>query len=180
MKTAFTALLIISTALLLPAQNLYADNCDYFHKRAEDYIKEARAAINEKDYKMTGELYGQAVEYFEMITKRNDCGCPRIVKEAPGNVEKFTKKASHYNNLSWESGLKKEYDLAFKTFKEGYSCVENKNYEEGINLLEKACKIWNGVGAETKSVYSEHAIAQAHQVKDIAIAIYIKNYLAEK
>ncbi len=177
MKIKIKVMLILTIMLMFPLHNLYADECDDDYQQAKKHLESARKAHNGEDYISAAEYYEEAAEYFERIAERGECWCPKILRAAPSNAQKYYKKADECRNWKQELELHEEYNRAAQICRDGHACARKRNYEDAIDLLEKAAGIWDEVGAETESQYCEQAISAAANAREAAD--YARRYISE-
>ena len=79
MRTQLRILLIVTIMILIPFQNLYADECDDDYQQTKKHLASAREAHDNNDYESAAEYYEKAAEYFERIAERGKCE-PAILK----------------------------------------------------------------------------------------------------
>jgi hypothetical protein len=175
MKINIKAMLILTIILMFPLHNLYADECDDDYQKAKSHLETAREAHNEKDYELAAEYYEYAAEFFEQIAQRGECWCPKILRAAPSNAERYYEKASECRNWTQELKLHEEYNRAAGICREGHTCARNKNYEDAIDLFEEAAEIWDGIGEEAESQYCQKAISEAANAREAAN--YARRYI---
>ncbi len=161
-------LLILIIAILIPFQALRADECDDYYEKAFDNIDSAQTAHKEKDYGSAADYYEQAAEYFEKIAERGNCRCPKIERAAQKNADKYHEKASHCSNWVREQSLYEEYQRAKKICTEGHVYARKRQYSEAIEAFEEAIEIWDEIGTETDSQYSQQAISAAEKTREAA------------
>lgn len=175
MRTHLKILLMVTIAILIPFQSLFADDCDDDYQKATTHLESAREAHNEKDYESAAEYYEKAAEYYERIAERGKCWCPKILRAAPANAQKYYKMANECRHWEQESQLYKKYQRAVEICKEGHTNARNRNYEEAIELFEEASEIWDEIGEETDSQYYQKAISEAARSREAAD--YARRYI---
>lgn len=175
MRTQLKILLIVTIMILIPFQNLYADECDDDYQQAKKHLESAREAHDEKDYESAAEYYEKAAEYFERIAERGECWCPKILRAAPSNAQKYYQKANECRNWTQEVELYEEYKRAVKICTEGHNYARKRNFEDAIPLFEEAAEIWEQIGKNTDSQYYQKAISEAARAREAAD--YARQYI---
>lgn len=175
MSTQLKILLIVTIAIFIPFQSLFADDCDDDYQKAKQHLESAREAHNEKDYASAAEFYEKAAEFYERIAERGECWCPKILSAAPTNAQKYYKKANECRHWEQESQLYEKYQKAVEICKEGHACARNRNYEEAIERFEEAAELWDVIGEETDSQYCQKAISEAARAREAAD--YARRYI---
>lgn len=176
MRSQLKIFLIVTMMILVPLQNLYADECDDDYQQAKKYLESARAAHDEKDYESAAEYYENAAEYFERIAERGECWCPKILGAAPSNAQKYYQKANECRNWTQEVKLYEEYQRAVKICTEGHNYARQRNFEDAISLFEEAAGIWEQIGKNTDSRYCQKAISEAARAREAAD--YARQYIS--
>ncbi|MFZ2631007.1 MAG: hypothetical protein WA081_21410 [Desulfosalsimonadaceae bacterium] len=168
MKIQNNILLLLIIFILIPTRYLYADECDDYYEKARENIDSAQEATNEKDYESAAGYYEKAAEYFEKIAETGNCRCPKIERAAQSNADKYNEKAKQCIKWEREQGLYEEYHRAVEICTEGHSCARNRNYVDAIEKFEEAAEIWDEIGTETDSQYSQKAITEANTAREAA------------
>lgn len=175
MRAQLKILLIVTIMILIPFQNLYADECDDDYQKAKKQLESAREAHYEKDYESAAEYYEKAAEYFDRIAERGKCWCPKILRAAPSNAQKYSQKANEYRNWAQETELYEEYNRAVKICTEAHNYARKRNYEDAIPLFEEAAEIWDQIGENTDSQYYLKALSEAAKAREAAD--YARQYI---
>lgn len=175
MRTQLKILLIVTIMILLPLQTLYADECDDDYQQAKKHLESARKAHDEKDYESAAEYYEKSAEYYERIAERGECWCPKILRAAPSNAQKYYQKANECRNWMQEVKLFEEYQRAVTICKEGHNYARKRDFEDAIALFEEAAEIWELIGENTDSQYYRKAISEAARAREAAD--YARQYI---
>ena len=161
-------LLIISIIILIPLNNVVADECDNDYKQAKQLINSAQKARTEKNYELAAEYYENAAEYFERIADRGKCWCPKILKAAPSNAKKYYQVAAELRKYSQEIEVHEEYNRAVEICREGHNYARKREYESAIQNFEQAVEIWEQIGENTNSQYYKQALTEAAKARKAA------------
>ena len=175
MRTQLKILVIVTIMIFIPFLNLSADECDDDYQQAKEHLESAREAHNEKDYESAAENYEKSAEYFERIAERGKCWCPKILRAAPSNAQKYYQKANECRNWAQEAELIEEYNRALKICTEGHNYAGKRNFEDAIPLFEEAAEIWERIGENTDSQYYQKALSEAARAREAAD--YARKYI---